>query len=260
MAGFFGIFDYSKPGPGVSKDAPQKHRFFLFFEIFFRKFWNLVSINLLYFVFCIPIVTIGPATAGFTCIVRNFAREEHAFIWMDFWDTFKKNWKQSLAVSIINAVLDFVLVESLYFWHGQYLKSLYMIVPFALCASFAVIFLFMHYYLYVLIITFRLNLKQIYKNAFLFAFLGLLRNILITVILGVLTYALVLFWRISVIIVVPIIALSFGGLLINFNTWPLIKKYMVDPYNEKHPEEALTTDDDGQQVFNDIGRERKGKK
>ena len=30
MAGFFGLFNYEKEGPGISKDAPKKKPFFAF--------------------------------------------------------------------------------------------------------------------------------------------------------------------------------------------------------------------------------------
>jgi uncharacterized membrane-anchored protein len=59
MAGFFGFFDYSKAGPGISNDEPQKYGFFAFFDIFFRKFWNLVTINIVYFVSCLPFVILS---------------------------------------------------------------------------------------------------------------------------------------------------------------------------------------------------------
>ena len=36
MAGFFGLFDYSKPGPGVHKNGPKK-KSFVVFEIFFLQ-------------------------------------------------------------------------------------------------------------------------------------------------------------------------------------------------------------------------------
>lgn len=51
-----GIFNnnYSKPGPGVYKDTPKKKGLNLFYEIFFRKFWNLVKLNLLYILTLIP--------------------------------------------------------------------------------------------------------------------------------------------------------------------------------------------------------------
>lgn len=51
-----GIFNsnYSKPGPGISKDAPKKKGLSLFYEIFFRKFWKLIQLNLLYLLTIIP--------------------------------------------------------------------------------------------------------------------------------------------------------------------------------------------------------------
>lgn len=76
---FFGLFDYSKPGPGISKDAPKKRGFIEFWEIFFRKFWKLLQVNLLYLVTSIPVVTLGLSNAGLTYITRNFTREKPVF-------------------------------------------------------------------------------------------------------------------------------------------------------------------------------------
>ena len=59
MAGFFGLFDYTKPGPGVPKDAPPKSPFIVFFEILQRKFWNFVKINMMYLVFNLPAFLAG---------------------------------------------------------------------------------------------------------------------------------------------------------------------------------------------------------
>lgn len=232
----FGLFDYSKPGPGVSKNEPQKHGFIVFFEIFFRKFWLLLRVNFLYLLCCVPIITIGPATAGFTYIMRNYARQEHAFPWLDYKDTIKKNWKQSLAASLINAAVILILVVAIQFYSRQ-LKNFVMIVPLSICIAASFLFLFMHYYIYVLIITFKLKLRQIYKNAFIFAGVGLFRNLLVTVVLAAFWGVLYLFEPYSFILFLPTIALSFSGLLINFCVWPVIQKFMVDPYYNDHPEE-----------------------
>ena len=35
--------DYTKAGPGVEKNAPQKKPFFRFIELYFRKFWKLID-------------------------------------------------------------------------------------------------------------------------------------------------------------------------------------------------------------------------
>ena len=263
--GFFSNM-YNKEGPGVDKDAPQKHRFFLFFELLLRKFWQLITLNLIYFVFCIPIFTIGPATAGFTYVLRNFSREEHSFVWMDFWDNFKKNFLQSFLVSIINLLAGFTIAFSVRFYYllnAQ--KGGVYIVPFSLTLLISMIFIFVNYYIYIMIVTFHLNLKQLYKNAFIFALAGLFRNILTT--LSVLIVALIVFiiWPMGMLLI-PLIALSLAGFIIVFNSYPLIKRLMIDPYYadlEKQQIEAEHIDLKGPEdetIFNDAGRRKDIKK
>ena len=48
------LFDYNTPGKGVSKDEPPKKGIALFWDIFIRRFWKLVSLNALYLLFSIP--------------------------------------------------------------------------------------------------------------------------------------------------------------------------------------------------------------
>ena len=81
MAGLFGgMFDSSKPGPGVSKNEPKKKRFFLFFELYSRKVAKLILANLLYVLVSLPVVTQGLAQAGLTFVTRNYVREKHVFL------------------------------------------------------------------------------------------------------------------------------------------------------------------------------------
>ena len=51
-----GLFntDYSKPGPGVSKDERKKKGLARFYQILVRKFWDLIKLNFLYIVTLIP--------------------------------------------------------------------------------------------------------------------------------------------------------------------------------------------------------------
>ncbi|MCL2838776.1 MAG: DUF624 domain-containing protein [Oscillospiraceae bacterium] len=51
-----GLFspNYNKPGPGVDVNEPPKRRFFLFLELFFRKFTKLIHLNFLYAITLIP--------------------------------------------------------------------------------------------------------------------------------------------------------------------------------------------------------------
>lgn len=70
MAGFFGLFNYDKPGKGVSKDEPEKTGVALYIDILLLRFWKLVQLNLVYLLWSIPAIII-------VCLVSTVA-----FIWL----------------------------------------------------------------------------------------------------------------------------------------------------------------------------------
>ena len=74
-----GFYNYTKSGKGVDKNGPQKKPFFKFWELFGRKFWNFFTLNLVYVVFCLPVVTFGPATAALTHVMRKYCLEDPIF-------------------------------------------------------------------------------------------------------------------------------------------------------------------------------------
>ncbi|MDD6188702.1 MAG: hypothetical protein PUB32_03880 [Clostridiales bacterium] len=45
-----------KARPDLPSDAPVKHGFFLFFELFFRKFWRFITLNIYYFLVTLPML------------------------------------------------------------------------------------------------------------------------------------------------------------------------------------------------------------
>lgn len=67
------MFNYSKPGPGIEKEEQQKRRFFLFFELFFRKFWKLIQLNLLYILFWIPPLIAGTLLTPYNATLAYLA-------------------------------------------------------------------------------------------------------------------------------------------------------------------------------------------
>ena len=88
--------NYDTPGKGIPKAPMEKKGIFKFFEIYGRRIWKLVQVNMIFVLACIPVVTFGPAVAGMTKVARNYSQERNAFIWTDFWTTFKKCFKQFL--------------------------------------------------------------------------------------------------------------------------------------------------------------------
>lgn len=250
MAGFFGMFNSTKPGPGVSKNEPQKKRLFLFWELFFRKFFKLVVVNLLYVLVSLPVVTQGLAQAGLTYVTRNYVREKHVFLPSDFFDTIKKNWKQALANGIIELVVGACLAFDVVFAWGWFsAEESTGILPFLffmLTMLIVVLFCFARFYVYMQMITFKMSLKQLWKNSLLFAIIGLKEN-------GIIALTLVLFYGLAGVLLnyffwysMPLILLffllifpAFRAFLIQFVIFPLIKRTIIDPYYAQHPDEDL---------------------
>lgn len=253
MAGFFGLFDYTKPGKGVEKNEPKKSRFVYFFELFFRKFWKLIQLNLLYILFCIPIVTIGPATAGFIYVLRNMANEQPVFLMSDFWDAFKANWKQSLAYTLLMAVGAVLVTVSVQFYMFNVATHKWMYVPAALSLFVAMVLVLMGFYAMLMIVTLELPLKSILKNAAILAVVCLKTNLLTLLFTGLLIAASVLFFPISILFVLTLIP-AMVGFIICYNSYPGIKKYAIDPFMEAEAAQAqasLNGMDGDDSVFRD---------
>ena len=265
MAGLFGLFNYNKEGPGVAKNGPQKRQFIVFLEILGRKLWKVTIAGLMWSLVNLPILTRGLADAGLTRITRNFAREKHAFVKEDFFESIKKNWKTALPIGIINTLVTGVLFYNVFLYILLLFPEMALLLDpkatigtpleptwfdfiiIAVTVMGYVTFTWMKYYIPFLMITFKLQLKQIYKNAFLFAGANLPVNLLISVIL-IAVYLLLggfvvmmaptnfsgLALAITLVLALSVIP-GVRSLLIQFCIFPSIKKLIIDPYYEKNP-------------------------
>ncbi len=246
MAGLFGsFFNYDKEGPGVEKDAPEKKGFIIFFEIFFKNFWKLAVCSIWFIALCFPIITNGLAFAGFTNVTRNMSLDRHSFGTSDFFDTVKKNWKQALAAGIINLIIYMVLIGDILFFFNS-MEGAVRLIGLAVVVTVLLLFIMMQFYMWTIMITFKLKLKQIYVNSFKFALIGLKRNVLIIFIMLLCLAAIfgLLMINVNIITLVATLLLVFAlpgfiSLAVQFNTFENIKKYMIIPYYNDHPDEDL---------------------
>ncbi len=121
--------------------------------------------TLLWLIPCIAIT--GPFTAGITYVTRNWSRDEHAFIFSDFVDAMKANWKQALITSVITAVMPTVVYVCNFYYGGLAEGNLFFMVPQVLCILIGVIWSLMLIYIYPLLITYDLKYKDVLRNALL---------------------------------------------------------------------------------------------
>lgn len=233
-----------------------------FFEIYFRVFWKLCIIGLisglgvvlgiliaygagylapapqyttlfaligvaLYFIF-----VLSPYFAGVSYVIRNFSRQEHAWI-SDIFTIAKKNYRRAVIVGIIDVVLIFMLYFSFAFYS---LQTGVMAAFRYIIGMMALLLLWMHYYLYTMLVTFDFGLKALYLNSLMFALSRVLWNILITVIvlfLATLEYSAAMLFLANgdtILVLLMISVLGLGALFytVGFWTYPTIKTKIID--------------------------------
>ena len=92
----------------------------IFIRILSRIF-DLIVLNILWAVFCLPIVTIGASTTALYSVTLKMVVNEEGYLIRDFWRAFKRDFKQSTSIWLLLLVLgiffgiDFVIVRR---WPG----------------------------------------------------------------------------------------------------------------------------------------------
>ena len=246
MAGFFGFGNFEKEGPGVRKDAPPKTAPAEFLEIFFANFWRLITVNLLYVLFFLPLVTGGFASAGITRVTRSLARRKHSFGVDDFMETVRKNRRQALSVGIMR-LLVFAALGLSFWFYGFWMTGKAGVFGAGICLFLLCLLGMADFYVWTLIITFRFTVRQVFANSFRFVFLNLRRNLLCGILLTAVrllfvampllfSHPLVLFFTA---VVYCCVFPGFRGLLVQFCAFPAVEKYIIDPYYEQPPDEDI---------------------
>lgn len=272
--------NYDRPGKGVLKTPHEKKGFFKFWEIYGRHMWKLMGLNIIYFGFLIPLFTmlilmfstlneiwmllgipaaiLGPATAAMTRVVRNYSQERPTFMIHDFWVAFKKNFKQGIIMGFIDVACILWLIICLPIYQDAAAKNSVMNVPLVLSVAFAVMFLLMHIYIYQMICSTNLTMKQILKNSMFLVGLGF-KNTMITFLVGIIVGGICfLFYPLSIYIM-PIFPFTFVAFTACFNCYPVIRKFVIQPYydktGEQNPETAAYEVDPSEAIFVDKAAE-----
>ena len=71
------------------------------FFTFMSRVADLIILNLLCIVCCIPVVTIGPSIAAMFYVTLKMVRNEESYIVRGFFKSFKQNLKQGIVINLI---------------------------------------------------------------------------------------------------------------------------------------------------------------
>ena len=128
---------------------------------------GVVAPTLLLLVPCITIT--GPFTSGVCYVTRNWARDEHAFIWSDFKDAVKENWKQSIVISFITSLVPLMLYVCWNFYGSMANDNAFMVVPQVLTMMIGLIWCLGVTYFHPLIVSYKLRMRDVIRNGLLLA-------------------------------------------------------------------------------------------
>lgn len=70
---------------------------------------DLITLNLLWLLGCLPVVTIGASTAALYAVARELTEGRCASVWRSYWDAFRTGFKKATAAFLILLVLGAIL-------------------------------------------------------------------------------------------------------------------------------------------------------
>lgn len=292
--GFFSN-DYESAGVGIAKNAPKKTGIKLFFEIFGRKFWKLLEVNLLYSLFFLPLILswiafiqidnskisiivslslllifsiiIGPATAGMTKIMRNYSLEKNSFIFADFFKAFKDNFSKAAIVGFVDTIICISIAAGFIIYPALATQNdnSFFYVPLVLSLSVAIVVAMMNFYVFLMIIATDLSLKNLVKNSFALAFVELKKSIItffISLAILLIFALLLIYVSLTFLFILPFFPAAFVCLIFCFNCYPVVQKYVINPYytsiGKINPELCVDdSEDDEEPIFEDMGGKEK---
>ena len=120
----------------------------------------------------------GPSSAGSAYLMRNWARDEHAFLFSDFKDAFKSNFKQALGVSAMTCILPVVVYTAILYYSQMAGGNMLMFIPMVVVLSVAFMWALMLPLLYAMMVGYVMSFKTLIKNAFLMAAASLPKMVL----------------------------------------------------------------------------------
>ena len=129
---------------------------------------TLLSSLLIYLLGMVPCL-VGPPLAGLTYVTRNWARDEHAWVWQDFKENMFKNWKQAAGAMLVFALVLLISFYTLQFYALVLQQQSWMWIMQAIFIALVALFLMSYLYVFPMMVTYEMSFGQLMKNGLLLA-------------------------------------------------------------------------------------------
>lgn len=217
--------NYAKAGAGIDRNAPKKHGLPLLIETLEREFTNLLKLNFIFLICCIPVVTIGPAIGAMTSVTLKMVKDEPVDWLYDFKEAFKKNWKQSFVLGILQFITILVIGCS-FFYYIQLEGISYYCMMFIIGVITAMVFM-SFIYLYPMSVLVNLKVRDIVKNSYLLSILNIKYSIITLAVCLLVLAAGIIFRILTIPVIFVFFSLAFCSFISSFCAYEPIKKNIV---------------------------------
>ena len=158
---------------------------------FITKLVNSVWLNILWFVCCIPVITIGPATTALFYACQKMARDEEGYVTRAFFHSFRENFKQGTIIGLIMTVSGAMIIVD-----GWVLLRLYKTSPFwtivaavfiVACVGWLILFM----WIFPLLAHFENTTAAMFKNAIMLGMRFLLCSALMAAVYAIMALLII---------------------------------------------------------------------
>lgn len=211
-----------------------------FFQ-FMGRIVDLVLLNLLTLLLCLPVITAGASlSAMYYCNLR-YIRGEEGYLHTMFFSQFKKNFKPATVIWLAELLLGLLIYVDINILQAasaqQAMAGIARPIQYLLIA-FSVVALFIMQYLLPLVSRYENPLKQYFRNAFLIAVSYFPRTLLMAAIHIALVVVFMIFWVYTLPLYV-LIAISGSGYLVMLLCQPIFKRIEENMGTDVPGEEPL---------------------
>ncbi len=197
--------------------------------------WTLVKTNILFCLFCLPVVTIPAALKAMTRVCVLLLRGEVLDLWPDWWSGFRRDFLRTTGAGALTALALAAMGSGVGFYgRGMAENGLLAAPALVLAAAMAVVFMSL-FSLFPLLEFSELKLWEAVRSALLLVLVRLPQNIAALAFLAALTAAYLFAYPYSTFVLMAI-AFALFWLTACFAAWPGLEKHVFHISEEETDE------------------------
>ncbi|XBX09243.1 YesL family protein [Enterocloster clostridioformis] len=153
------------------------------FNRILTRMFDLMLLNILWFLCCIPIITIGASTTALYYMTLKMCRDEEGKIAEGFFRSFCQNLKQSIPITLMLLAAVFLLIFDIHVWGSTKEEGAGLL--YGSCVALMIMAAAIFSYVFPLLARFDNTVKNLIANACRLAATHLVQTILILIINGI---------------------------------------------------------------------------